>query len=61
MTEHEKHHFWFKAKVSPTDDQGVMISVPGEPLSFIWQSREQAEEIIARIRKAIDTLPGDTQ
>ena len=49
--------FWLKAQAIPQDN-GIMISVPDEPLSFIWQTREQAEEIVRRIQAALEQLPG---
>lgn len=42
--------FWFRAKA---ERGGVMISDPREPLGFVWQTREQAREIIERIEAAL--------
>lgn len=43
--------FWFTA-FAPQDG-GIMFSNPEDPLFYVWQTREQAEEIIALIQAAL--------
>ena len=47
--------FWFKAEATVARD-GILIAVPDEPLSFVWQSPEQAREIVRRINAALEAL-----